>query len=649
MRSQRLLALTVVAVIVFAFIQLSAAQPSRTTLTGSVPSWAKSANRVGAANGSDAVVFRVYLPWRGGDAAAAYALSVSSPGSANAGQFLSPSQFRAQFSPEPQDVSAVTAWLKAQGFQVGYSPSNRHFIEAAGTVAQAAAAFSTSFNIYSYRGGQLRAPAEQLSVPSSLPAIAAVVGLDESDALVQPTALKADAPPPGAFVNAPPCSRYWGEKHVATTPTPDGTVLPAGPPYEFAPCGYAGAQLQGVYGMAGAIAGGTDGRGITVAVIDAYASPTITQDIETYSSLHGLPTTHGLFRQVVAPGTFRRPQNPRQDPQGWSGEETLDIEAVHTMAPGASIVYVGAPNNYSDLDSALNHVVDQRLADIVTNSYGFSSEALPPGHIKPFNDTLIQAAAEGISVLFSSGDDGDETGGVAGATPTPDWPASSPWATAVGGTSLGVSAANSRVFELGWQTTRSFLSSGAWGPRTYLYGSGGGTSRLFAQPSYQAGVVPNSLSKRYGGAAMRVVPDIAAVGDPNTGMLIGQTQTFPDGTSRYSEYRIGGTSLSSPLAAGMLALALQRRGEPLGLANPALYAMATTGGYYDITRTDLPAYPGDVRSDYINGVDATNGYRYSARWFDEDQILTIHVRPGYDDVTGLGAPNGEAWLSGLSH
>jgi hypothetical protein len=154
---------------------------------------------------------------------------------------------------------------------------------------------------------------------------------------------------------------------------------------------------------------------------------------------------------------------------------------------------------------------------------------------------------------------------------------------------------------------------------------------------------------KYGGAAMRVVPDIAAVGDPNTGMLIGQTQAFPDGTSRYSEYRIGGTSLSSPLAAGMLALALQRRGEPLGLANPALYAMATTGGYYDITKTDLPAYPGDVRSDYINGVDAADGYRYSARWFDEDQILTIHVRPGYDDVTGLGAPNGEAWLSGLSH
>jgi len=640
-------ALIVVAILSIGLIRMSAAAPSRASLPGSVPSWAKAANRVGPTSGSDPVVFRVYLPWRGGDAASAFALSVSTPGNAKAGQFLTPTQFRDQFSPTPQDVTAVTSWLKQQGFSVGYTPNNRHFIEAAGTVAQASTAFATTFNVYSYAGAQLRSPDKALSVPTSLPAIAAIVGLDESDALVRPSSV--NAPPPAAFVNARPCGAYWGEKHVATTPTPDGTVLPI-PPYEFAPCGYAGGQLQGVYGMGGAIASGNDGRGVTVAVIDAYASPTIAQDIETYSSLHGLPTTHGLFRQVVAPGVFKRPENPRQDPQGWSGEETLDIEAVHTMAPGASIVYVGAPNNYQDLDSALNHVVDQHLADIVTNSYGFASEALPPGYIKPYNDTFIQAAAEGISLLFSSGDSGDETLGVAGATPTPDWPASSPWVTAVGGTSLGVNASNGRVFELGWQTTRSLLTSaGAWGSRTYLYGSGGGTSRLFTQPSYQATVVPNSLSKRYGGPAMRVVPDVSAVGDPNTGMLIGQTQAFPDGTSKYSEYRIGGTSLSSPLMAGMLALAVQRRSEPLGLANPALYAIASTGAYYDITKTDLAAYPGDTRVDFINGVDASNGYRYSARWFDEDGNLTIHVAPGYDDVTGLGAPNGDGWLSGLSH
>lgn len=616
---------------------------TRTTLSGSVPAWATAARAAGD-SANDAVVFRVYMTWRNGDAAATYALSASTRGSAHAGQFLTPEQFRSRFSPTAQDLSMITSWLKQQGFSIGYTPANRHYVEAIGTVAQAAAAFNTTFGEFRVAGTTLRAPRSALSVPSDLPAIAAVVGLDESAALVQIDA--AAAPPPDVFLNAQPCSAYWGEKTVTNTATLDGTVLPLSPS-AFAPCGYAGAQLQGAYGMSTAIGSGTDGSGVTVAVIDAYASPTIADDIETYSSLHGLPTTRGLFREVVAPGTYRRPQNPVQDPQGWSGEETLDVEAVHTMAPGASIVYVGAPNNYADLDAALNHVVDNHLADIVSNSYGYASEALPPGYIKPFNDTLIQAAAEGISVLFSSGDFGDETLEISGATPTPDWPASSPWVTAVGGTSLGVTSSNTRQFELGWETGRAQLVNGAWGPYSYLYGSGGGTSRLFAQPSYQAGVVPDSIAKSYGGAAMRAVPDVAAVGDPTTGMLVGQTQRFPDGTIAYSEYRIGGTSLSSPLFAGMLALAVQRRGSTLGLANPSLYAAAGTSAYTDITKTDLATYPGAVRSDYINGVDDSDGYRYTARSFDRDSLLTIHVRSGYDDVTGIGSPNGESWLTAL--
>jgi hypothetical protein len=145
---------------------------------------------------------------------------------------------------------------------------------------------------------------------------------------------------------------------------------------------------------------------------------------------------------------------------------------------------------------------------------------------------------------------------------------------------------------------------------------------------------------------MRVVPDVALIGDPNTGMRIGQTQTFPDGTTRYSEYRVSGTIMSSPLFAGMLALVVDRRGAPLGLANPAIYA-AGPSAYRDVTKTDLATYPGTVRNDFINGVDATGGYRYTARSFDQDSALTIHVRTGYDDVTGLGSPRGETWLTAM--
>jgi hypothetical protein len=97
----------------------------------------------------------------------------------------------------------------------------------------------------------------------------------------------------------------------------------------------------------------------------------------------------------------------------------------------------------------------------------------------------------------------------------------------------------------------------------------------------------------------------------------------------------------------MFADAAQNRGAPLGFANPALYAAAGTAAYYDVTKADLATYPGAVRSDYVNGVDATDGYVYTARWFDQDDALTIHVRPAYDDVTGIGTPNGQAWLDSL--
>ena len=621
------------------------AAPGPHSLPGSVPSWATAKNRVASTDLSQQVTFRVYLDYSGGSAAAAYAKAVSTPGSASYGKFLTPAQFRAKFSPAQSDVNAVSSWLRSQGFQVNAGPANRKYVEATGSLAKAAKAFGTSFAQYRTEGRTVRGNSTALKVPASLTSVEGVIGLDESQTLVHANKV---TPAPPVFHNAPPMSDYWGEKTVQNTPTPDGTPLPSSPS-AFAPRGYAGAQLQGLYGMAGAIASGNNGRGVTVGIIDAYASPTILQDANEYSARHGLPSLNGHFRQVVAPGTYNRPENPAQDPEGWAGEETLDVEAVHTMAPGADIVYIGAPNNYRDMDALMNRVVDNHLADIVSNSYGYSSEALPTGTIKPSLDTQIQAAAEGMTLFFSSGDNGDETNGVSGAAPTPDWPASSPWVTAVGGTSAGVSQSNSRVFELGWETTKRTLDKATttWNAPTWLYGSGGGTSRLFAQPSYQAGVVPSSISQTYGGKAMRAVPDVAALGDPNTGMLVGETQTFPDGSQQYSEYRIGGTSLSSPLYAGMFALAEQKAGHEFGLANPVLYG-AGRAASIDITKNDIAAYPGDVRSDYVNGVDDTDGYVYSARTFDSDGALTIHVRPGYDDVTGVGVPNGQAWLDAVA-
>jgi subtilase family serine protease len=230
--------------------------------------------------------------------------------------------------------------------------------------------------------------------------------------------------------------------------------------------------------------------------------------------------------------------------------------------------------------------------------------------------------------------------------PEPDFSASDPWVTAVGGTSLGIGKNGQRVVETGWETTKYTLTNGSWVPNPeptgYLYGSGGGTSRLFAEPRYQRGVVPDSLARmnQTGGNRGRVVPDISMDGDPNTGFLVGETQTFPDGVY-YDQYRVGGTSLSAPLFSGLMAVANQLDHVDHGFVNPVLYQITSRTRAIDDVRH---VTGGVVRVDYNNSVDATDGTTTSVRTFDF-QGLAIHTAPGYDNVTGLGTPDGLAFLA----
>jgi subtilase family serine protease len=151
-------------------------------------------------------------------------------------------------------------------------------------------------------------------------------------------------------------------------------------------------------------------------------------------------------------------------------------------------------------------------------------------------------------------------------------------------------------------------------------------SRLFPEPSYQSGAGLNLSG--------RGVPDVAALGDPQTGLLIGQTQTFPEG-SHYDEYRIGGTSLSSPIFAGLMALADQKAGHPHGFANPAFYA--NKASFYDV----LSVKTAVARRNYNNSVDASAGTSDRLRTFDDySGSPTQHTNPGWDNVTGLGTPQG---------
>jgi subtilase family serine protease len=207
-----------------------------------------------------------------------------------------------------------------------------------------------------------------------------------------------------------------------------------------------------------------------------------------------------------------------------------------------------------------------------------------------------------------------------------------------------VGASNNYLFETGWGTTSSSWTGSAWAPTppgAWIYGAGGGVSRLFAEPSYQQGIVPNSVFTVQGRTG-REVPDISAVGDPNTGYIVGQTQTFSDGSVKYSEYRLGGTSLSSPLIAGIMALADQAAGGPHGFANPTFYSLAGSSAYNDIV--DPASTVAVVRTNFKNGEDASAGLSYVLRTM--NQTLSLDTTPGYDDVTGLGTPT-SAFLDAL--
>jgi len=645
------IALTIVAV---------AAPSARSKLRGSKPSWATPHNYAGAVRSRDQLGFRVYLGWRNPAAAEALARAVSDPHSGSYRQYLTPQQFRQRFAPTAAQVAQVQNWLTSQGFTLVYTPANHHYVAAKGTIAQAQAAFGTGFGMYRVNGLTLRSVSADVTIPSSLAGIVnAVVGLDQSYEFVHTDhVVDRNAPPSDGFRNAPPLSTFWAQ-FLTGVAVPPYTPPPAAPGYAFPPGftdialpsvpwserGHTPAQIKGTYGISNAY----DGTGQTVAIIDAYASPTILQDANQWSANRGIPQFGtlggGTLTQVVAPGVYHIPQNPAQDPQGWYGEETLDVEAVHGMAPNANIVYVAGPNNYQDLDAAMNHVVDFHLAQIVSNSYGFTTEFLPPGFILPFEQTLVQGAAEGIGIYFSSGDNADEL--CVHGYATVDWPASSPWVTAVGGTSLGVTAANTRAVETGWDTSTyscdksTLVCTRASGCSGWLYGSGGGVSCLFSRPDYQSALtVTADPLTQCSGFAGRAVPDVAAVGDPNSGYLVGQTQTFPatcngPRTVAYDEYRIGGTSLSCPLVAGIMALSDQKAGAPHGFANPFFYG--GTVSYYDVVSVKTAV----ARRNFNNNVDDCNGTVDRLRTFDDyTSSPVLSTGTGWDNVTGLGVFNG---------
>jgi subtilase family serine protease len=602
----------------------AADHPDRNALAGTKPVWATATADKGSASDSARVDARVYLAGQDPEGLAAYARAVADPSSPQYGKYLTPRQAQQRFGATKAQVAAVKSWLTAAGLKI--TSVTPHYVAVSGDVAAAEKAFGTQLHNFAKGSKVYRAPAQAASVPESVKdAVLTVTGLDNAP---HKASHKDQLPPPDAvFKNAGPFSTYYGSDIATTLPKAYGQKIP------YAVKGYTGKQLRAAYG-----AGTYTGKGVRIAITDAYASPTIAFDAATYAKKNGdAAWKTGRLHQVL-PDTYTRTEECGA--AGWYGEETLDVEAVHAVAPDADITYVGAASCYDDdlLDS-LSKIVDNHLADIVSNSWGDIEANQTPDLAAAYDQVFQFGAVEGIGFYFSSGDNGDEVANT--GTKQVDTPANSAWVTAVGGTSLAVGKGDTYLWETGWGTEKADLAADgkSWEgfPGAYTSGAGGGTSRTVPEPYYQKGVVPDRLAKANNASGNRVVPDIAAIADPNTGFLVGQTQTFPDGSQQYSEYRIGGTSLAAPVIAGIQALAQEARGgEAIGFANPAIYARYGSKVYHDVVDKPTGRNLAVARVDYVNGVDDTDGLSVSVRSLGKDSSLK--AVKGYDDVTGVGSP-----------
>jgi subtilase family serine protease len=633
----------------------------RRSVAGTKPAWARASADRGRTDSKQRLDAKVWLSGRDPKGLDAYAQAVSTPGSQQYRKFLSPQQFNQRFGATKQQVDAVTSWVRASGLYVDLAGSNSHYLHVTGHLDKAKKAFGTDFHNYSAQGTIARAPESDATIPASeASAVLTVTGLDTGKHL---RTHSDTLPPPEPNYNvAEPCAQYYGQKVATSQPKAYGKYQPR------AMCGLLPKQLRGAYG---ATASGLTGKGATVAIVDAYAAPHMQDVSDTFSKKYGDQAfVKGQYREVLPPSFDLVNECGAA---GWYGEEALDVTAVHAVAPKANVVYVGARNCADGLDEALTKIVDNHLADIVSNSWGDLSEHYTQAMIDAEESIFKQGAIEGIGFYFSTGDCGYEVpgtpcqaryGDAASTRRQTDLPTSDPWVTAVGGTSLAVSGSNHYKFETDWNDQYDKLSADgkSWSatppgtyPSTYSAGGGGGTSDLFAQPGYQRGVVPKSLSTALpdGSTAkqpMRVIPDISAVGDPTTGIRYPEWAQRADGSFGYAESRVGGTSLSCPIIAGLQALAQQRQGrQPIGFANPSIYLRAGKGLYHDVTDHPLGKSPvAFVRTNYTDPYAKKGPLLYILVTTGNYGIAKGDALPatrGYDDGTGVGSPTARYLLS----
>jgi subtilase family serine protease len=612
-------------------------------------------------------------------------------GSPNFHHWLTREQYYARFAPTAADAAQVRDYLVAHNFAVTSVEKHNHYLIAQGRVSDAENAFNVRISRINTNGTIHRISSGDPSIRGPVGALVKTVkGLHDfypRTTVSRPIDPDTGKPLPmtpfsartGAIANAASTqNRCLTGAQTVTFQTNGGNPTATYQGNRYATdatntCpGYNPTQMQTAYGLNGLYGKGWDGSGQTIVIVDAYGSSSIQSDANLFSAIYGLPPLTSSNFQIYYPGGV-----PTVTNSGWAEETSLDVEWAHAVAPGANIALVIAPDN-SSLDIAefwaienpevVTSYANGDLGYVISNSWaGFEIlEVLFGGKSQLLTEFAMTelASALGISTDFASGDWGDNVALISssfGITVPPSvcMPASSPFATAVGGTSLFLTNSNSIQLQTGWGNNLTRLTGVSPNPPLvpplnlgFIYGAGGGTSAAWPLPSFQSSL----------GGSGRRVPDISYVADPYTGVNVVVTI---GGVTQIGA--IGGTSLATPMFSALWAITNQAAGSaaPLGQAAPYLYALPA-GAIRDVKAIN----GGDVAGKIVNPpnkvlIETAKGlaqpldnttiflsalyHGSSTRWYDLTfgTDTTQVTGTGWDNVTGLGTPNGLSFVQGV--
>jgi subtilase family serine protease len=379
-------------------------------------------------------------------------------------------------------------------------------------------------------------------------------------------------------------------------------------------------QVEAAYNLPALYKSGINGKGRTIVVVDAFGSPTISNDLLQFDQYLGLGTPPLRIVKVGKVPAFN-PDNG--DMIGWAGETSLDVEYAHAGAPKAKLVLVEVgKENLQQLALGVKYAVQHKLGDVISLSWGVPEQALGRAFVKSYGSIFSQAAKSHITVVVSSGDSGasgPENNGSNYRHRVASWPATSPFVTAVGGTKLNLNASGGRNgHDAAWNDTYNTAVSnfifGNAGPNPLA--TGGGKSVYYGRPSYQKGV-------RGVTGSQRGIPDISM--SASCSVAVNVFETYSGGQGGWTPSC--GTSESAPMFAAIVALADQEAGHSLGLINPALYALGAKHA-----------------AGIVPVASGNNTVSFSG--------VTVHgysVRKGYNLATGLGSVNGKYLVPELAH